>query len=286
MTKRFSTTKVEVEGREETRVVELPSRNPAPWTEDADLHVVGQRVQRMDALEKVTGTARYTADMQLPGMLHAALLRVPVPRDRVTQLDLTAAIALDGVRGAITVHDLPTIKIDGVRVFDHDIHYTNQCIAAVAADTLEIAERALHAIVCDVDQSAHVLTASEALAADAPKLRPHGNAPRNTPRVISRGDVDAGLRDADVTINAGMIASVSGIFSLTAVPWPGRLCTSTVPPIFSMFVFTTSSPTPRPETLVTVEAVENPGAKISWATSCSKLATVASSDFFLCNLWF
>jgi CO/xanthine dehydrogenase Mo-binding subunit len=200
MTRRFSTTKVEVEGREETRVVELPSRNPAPWTEGADLHVVGQRVQRMDALEKVTGTARYTADMQLPGMLHAALLRVPVPRGRVTQLDLTAAIALDGVRGAITAYDLPTIKIDGVRMFDHDIQYTNQCIAAIAADTLEIAERALHAIVCDVDQSAHVLTVAEALAADAPKLRTHGNAPRNTPRVISRGDVDAGLRDADVTI--------------------------------------------------------------------------------------
>lgn len=200
MTKRFTTTKVEVEGREETRVVELPSRNPAPWTEDAALHVVGQRVARMDALEKVTGIARYTADVQLPGMLHAALLRVPVPRGRVTTLDVTAAIALDGVRGAITVYDIPNIKIDGVRMFDHDIQYANHTIAAAAADSLEIAERALRAIVCDVDQSAHVLTAAEALAPSAPTLRPHGNAPRNTPRVISRGDVDAGLREADVTI--------------------------------------------------------------------------------------
>jgi xanthine dehydrogenase YagR molybdenum-binding subunit len=200
MTKRFSTTKVEVEGREETRVVELPTRNPAPWTEDADLHVVGQRVLRMDALEKVTGTARYTADMQLPGMLHAALLRVPVPSGRVTTLDLTSALALDGVRGAITVDDIPAIKIDGVRMFDHDVRYANHVIAAVAADTLDIAERALHAVTCDVEQSAHVLTAEAALAPNAPQLRPHGNAPRNTPRIISRGDIDAGMRAADVTV--------------------------------------------------------------------------------------
>jgi xanthine dehydrogenase YagR molybdenum-binding subunit len=200
MTKRFVTTKVEVEGREETKVVELPSRNPEPWGEDAELRVVGQRVPRMDALEKVTGEARYTADMQLPGMLHAALLRVPVPRGRVTALDLSPALALDGVRGAITIDDIPEIKIDGVRMFDHDVVYANQTIAAVAADTLEIAERALHAVVCEVQQSPHVLTAADALANDAPKLRKNGNAPRNTPRVLTRGDVEQGLRDADVTI--------------------------------------------------------------------------------------
>ncbi|HSQ30468.1 MAG TPA: hypothetical protein VLN49_11495, partial [Gemmatimonadaceae bacterium] len=78
MAKRFVTTKVEVEGREETKTVELPSRDPSPWQDDAELRVVGQRVQRMDALEKVTGAARYTADIQLAGMLYAALLRSPV----------------------------------------------------------------------------------------------------------------------------------------------------------------------------------------------------------------
>ena len=68
MTRRFVTTKVEVEGREETKIVELPSRKPAPWDDDAKLTVVGQRVPRMDALEKVTGRARYTADVQRPGI--------------------------------------------------------------------------------------------------------------------------------------------------------------------------------------------------------------------------
>src|SRR5437016_4657854 len=133
MPKRFVTTKVEIEGREETKVVELPARNPDPWDGDTELHVVGQRVPRMDALEKVTGNARYTADVSLPGMLFAAILRAPIPRGRVTVLDLTPALALDGVRGGITVADVPDVKLDGVRLFDQTIHYANQPIAAICA---------------------------------------------------------------------------------------------------------------------------------------------------------
>src|SRR5262249_31121393 len=125
MTKRFVTTKIEVEGREETKVVELPSRNPSPWEQDTTLHIVGQRAERMDALEKVTGDARYTADVQLPGMLYAALLRAPVPSGRITKLDLSPALALDGVRGGLTLSDVERIKIDGVQIFEHDVRYAN-----------------------------------------------------------------------------------------------------------------------------------------------------------------
>jgi CO/xanthine dehydrogenase Mo-binding subunit len=200
MAKRFVTTKVEIEGREETKVVELPTRNPTPWDDDADLHVVGQRVPRMDALEKVTGDARYTADLQLAGMLHVALLRAPIARGRVTTLDLSAALAIPGVRGGLTIDDIPDIKVDGVRLLDRTIHYANQPVAAICADSLEIAVRALRAIAMTVDAEPHVVTAEQALAADAPRVRSSGNTPRTSPRIISRGDVDAGLRDADVTI--------------------------------------------------------------------------------------
>ena len=71
MAKRFVTTKVEIEGREETKVVELPSREPAPWGEDAELHVVGQRVPRMDAVEKLTGTASPPSTLPLPSLRDA-----------------------------------------------------------------------------------------------------------------------------------------------------------------------------------------------------------------------
>ncbi|HET7372372.1 MAG TPA: hypothetical protein VFJ20_03275, partial [Gemmatimonadaceae bacterium] len=200
MAKRFVTTKVEIEGREETKTVELPSRDPAPWHDEAELHVVGQRVARMDALEKVTGSARYTADVQLPGMLHAALLRAPAARGKVTALDLAPALAMPGVRGAIAMDDVPEVKLDGVRLFDRTIHYANQPVAAVCADSLEIAERAVRAIICTIEPGAPVVSAERALAADAPRVRPSGNTHRSSPRVLSRGDVDEGFREADVTI--------------------------------------------------------------------------------------
>ena len=200
MAKRFVTTKVEIEGREETKVVELPSRNPAPWGEDAALHIVGRRITRMDALEKVTGDARYTADIQLPGMLHAAILRAPIACGRVTQLDMSAALELDGVRGAVSIADVPDVTLDGVRLFDRTIHYAGQPLAAICADSLEIAERALDAINWECAHGPHVVTADQALAEDAPNVRSTGNMARNTPRIINRGDVEAGLRDAEVTI--------------------------------------------------------------------------------------
>jgi CO/xanthine dehydrogenase Mo-binding subunit len=200
MAKRFVTTKVEIEGREETKTVELPSRNPTPWQDDAELHVVGQSVPRADALEKVTGEARYTADMQLPGMLHAALRRAPVARGRVASLDLAPAFAMPGVRGAIVMDDVPDVKVDGVRLFDRTIYYANQPLAAVCADSLEIATRAAQAIVLTVDAELAVVDAEQALEPDAPRVRPAGNLHRASPRIISRGDVDAGFRDAEVTI--------------------------------------------------------------------------------------
>lgn len=200
MAKRFVTTKVEIEGREETKVVELPSRNPEPWAADADLHIVGQPVVRQDALEKVTGDARYTSDIQRPGMLYAAILRAPIASGIVTTLDLSPALVLPGVRGGITIDDVPEVKIDGVRLFDRTIHYANQPIAAICAASLALAESARRAIVCEIEPRPHAVTAKQALAAGAPLVKPHGNTHRSSPRVSSRGDVAAGLREADVTI--------------------------------------------------------------------------------------
>ncbi|HET7372188.1 MAG TPA: molybdopterin cofactor-binding domain-containing protein, partial [Gemmatimonadaceae bacterium] len=71
---------------------------------------------------------------------------------------------------------------------------------AVCADSLEIAERAVRAIICTIEPQAPVVSAERALASDAPRVRPSGNTHRSSPRVLSRGDVDEGFREADVTI--------------------------------------------------------------------------------------
>ena len=198
--KRFVATKVEIEGREETKIVELPSLEPEPWGEQQELRVVGQRVARMDALEKVTGRARYTADVVRPGMLFAAILRAPVARGRVARLDLSPALARRGVRGAVVREDVEGIKIDGVQLFDAEIHYAGQPLAALCADSLEIAERALADVILDVEAAPHAVTPEQALAPNAPRVRASGNTSRNSPRIAQRGDADAALRDADVVI--------------------------------------------------------------------------------------
>ncbi|MDB4906745.1 MAG: xanthine dehydrogenase family protein molybdopterin-binding subunit [Gemmatimonadetes bacterium] len=198
--KRFVTTQVEVEGRVETKIVEMPSRSPEPWGDDADLHVVGLRAQRMDALEKVTGQARYTADVQLAGMLHAVVLRSPIARGQVTEIDFTAALALAGVSDVLTLGDVPGIRRDGVQLFDQRIHYAGQPLAAICAESADVAHRALGLVRMTYESEAPVSTPAQALATDAPKVKPNGNTPRNMPKVSKRGDVHAGLAAADVTI--------------------------------------------------------------------------------------
>jgi xanthine dehydrogenase YagR molybdenum-binding subunit len=193
-------TTVEVEGREEIKVVELPTLEPPPWDESTELTVVGTRVQRMDALEKVTGRARYTTDVRLPGMLFTALLRAPIAKGRVTTLDLAPALAMLGVRGALLMEDVRGIRHDGVQLLDRTVHYAGQAVAAVCADSQDLADRALRAVHVAYEVAPHAVSAADALAPGAPAVRSSGNTSRNSPRVFSRGDADAGLRQADVTI--------------------------------------------------------------------------------------
>ncbi len=198
--RRFVSTTVEVEGRSETKIVEVPSLEPEPWDDKADLTIVGSRVSRADAIEKVTGQARYTADVRLPGMLYAVLLRAPIARGRVKALDLEPALTMPGVRGALLMEDVTGIRHDGVQLLDRTISYAGQAVAALCADSLDAAERALRAVRAEYEATGHAVTGEDALAPDAPSVRSGGNRSRNSPRVSTRGDVDAGLRDAEVTV--------------------------------------------------------------------------------------
>ncbi|MBI2509307.1 MAG: hypothetical protein HYV99_04880 [Betaproteobacteria bacterium] len=71
----------------------------------AGLVVVGKDVPRTDAVPKVTGAAQYVADMRLPGMLHAAVLRSPHPHARIASIDISAAAAMPGVKMVVTGAD-------------------------------------------------------------------------------------------------------------------------------------------------------------------------------------
>lgn len=192
----FVQTTVEIEGRTETRIVEMPAFEPAVWGPDAQLGIVGARVPRMDAPERVSGRARYTADIVRPGMLHAVILRSRVPRGTIRTIDLSRAAAMPGVFDVLGPGDAPA----GTRLFGREILYAGQPVAAVCADTERAARNAAIAIAVEYDTLPFAVTFEDATAKDAPSVRAKGNVMENAPLVMSRGDIDAGLKSADIVI--------------------------------------------------------------------------------------
>lgn len=203
--KRFQTTIVEVEGREETKVVEVPDRELSPWDITKVFTIVGAAVPRVDAREKVTGQATYTADLSLPGMLHAAFVRSAIAKGHAT-VDLAPALALPGVVDAMSFDDLPEygkpIKVNGVRLFDPEVSYVGQPLAVVCASSARAAEQAALAVAVEYASHAASITAEQALADGAPLVRPKGNISRSSPDESSRGDTAAGLAESTVVVRA------------------------------------------------------------------------------------
>ena len=139
--------------------------------------VAGQRAPRLDAPAKVTGTQTYGTDVSFPGMLHGKLFRSPVPHALIRQLDLTPALAIQGVRAVITAVDIPPTRY-GPAVKDMPalaadrVRYIGEPIAAVAAVSAEIAERAVAAITAEFEPLPTVFDPEAALAQGAPRLHP------------------------------------------------------------------------------------------------------------------
>ncbi len=199
--KRFTSTTVDIEGREETRVVELPSFTPDAWGDGAGLSIVGTSALRADGVEKATGRARYTSDVRQSGMLHAVILRSSIASGKITSLDIGGALAVTGVRDVLTA--LPGITRGGLPLFDRTIRYAGQPIAAVCADTEEAAREALRAIRVTYERMPHAVTAADALADHAPRVRgDNDNRPDDSPRTLERGDIDRGLAESDVVVRA------------------------------------------------------------------------------------
>lgn len=198
---RFVTTTVEIEGREETRVVEIPAFEPDPWGADTELAVVGQRVVRVDSADKVTGRARYTTDIQRPRMAFAAFVRARIARGKVTRVDAEAALAIPGVLAVVTTVEVrESLGGPAARLFDPGISYAGQPVAVACGTTEEAARRGAAAVRLEYEALPHAVSFATATAAGAPEVRPKGNLSPASPIVAERGDVARGLREADVTV--------------------------------------------------------------------------------------
>jgi CO/xanthine dehydrogenase Mo-binding subunit len=183
---------------DEYKVVETASL-PA-WDADTPLTIVGRSYPRVEGIEKVTGHAHYAYDIQLPGLLHARVLRSSLPHARIRRIDASRAEALPGVRAVLSATNAPEIYWHkDSYLFHHTVRFIGDEVAAVAADTVEIAEDALRLIEVDYEPLPFVVDLAAALQPGAPKLRESGNI-AGKPKIYQRGDPEAGFGDADVII--------------------------------------------------------------------------------------
>ena len=187
---------------------------------------VGTRPVRPDGVPKVTGAAKFGADYYLPGMLYGKVLRSPHAHARIRSIDASRAEALPGVKAVITGADLPDHPFEFVgpeRLAVNFWHvtrnvmarekalYEGHAVAAVAAISAFIANRALALIDVDYEVLPHVIDVEEAMAEDAPLLfedmitrgvDPASNRPSNISKRVGFeiGDLDAGFAEADEII--------------------------------------------------------------------------------------
>ena len=184
-----------------------------------EFNVVGSRPIRHDGNDKVTGRARYSADMTLPRLLHGKILRSPHAHARIKAIDPTRALALSGVKAVVTSADFaqPSGKVAdlGEGAMANPKWISNNCmasekalykghaVAAVAATSLQVAEEALALIDVDYEVLPAVTDIIEAMKDDAPVLHE---------RLANSQNVDirpGGLRDDD---DAGKATNISNHF--------------------------------------------------------------------------
>src|SRR3989304_10095691 len=118
-----------------------------------EFSVIGKSVPRVDALEKVTGKAKYSVELTLPGMLYGKILRSPYSHAKIVRIDTSGARKLAKVRGVVTGKDAPEERVGWIRdrhILARDtVRFAGEAVAAVAADSMEAAEEALELIKID-----------------------------------------------------------------------------------------------------------------------------------------
>ena len=202
----------------------LPGTEPTPWGTNAQLALVGKPTARIDGRLKVTGAARYTADVRLPGMLFARRVTSPYPHAKVKRIDTAAAEALPGVKAVHVVER----TMEGAKLRDASkvpgekyptIRYAGQAVAGVAAISQAIADEAARLVKVEYELLPFTVDLEEARGPNSPLVFPGpteqpptaggGGAPKGLPQkgnvrgpdVKTRGDVQKGLAQATIKLS-------------------------------------------------------------------------------------
>jgi len=180
-----------------------------------ELRIIGKNVPRHDAIEKAFGLTCYADDFFMPGMLYGKVLRSQYPSAKILSIDTSKAERLGGVKGILTAKDVPRNEtvtrfgqthamgggFEGLyRVLaDKKVHFMGEAVALVAAETEEIAERALDLIRVEYQPLPGVFDPLEAMKPDALKVQ-EGKSNIITHYEVVKGDLEKGFSEADVIV--------------------------------------------------------------------------------------
>ena len=176
---------------------------------------VGRSIPRIDAVEKVTGEAVFTTDLTFPGMLYAKVLRSPYPHARIVSIDISQAEKLPGVAAVATWENTtdvpynsscseanpPAVPVEDEQIFNRELRYVGDEVAAVAADSEETAMAALRLIRVEYEELPAVYDPLEAMKPEAPAVHPCflGNNIAGMAK-LPMGDIGQGFAQSDVVI--------------------------------------------------------------------------------------
>jgi len=194
-------------------VTAVERRTPPVRTHKPDRKWVGKSIRRVEDPKFLRGRGGYIGDMTLPGMLHAAVLRSPMPHARIVSIDTSAAETAPGVHAVITgaraaeltdplpdfgpnpaAHTWRCLALNKVR-------YVGEGVAVVVADDRYLAEDALALIDVEYEAIPPVVDALDALAADAPLVHDDLGSNCAYERSFDFGDVDGDFARADVVVS-------------------------------------------------------------------------------------
>ncbi|WP_024620168.1 xanthine dehydrogenase family protein molybdopterin-binding subunit [Metaclostridioides mangenotii] len=169
--------------------------------------VIGKSYPVKDAALKVTGQMKYVSDLKPQNVLHAKMLLSPVAHAKIKNIDVSDALKVEGVRAVATHLNSPCIKYNGaLRFFEHDIpkdeavfneivRYVGDRVAAVAAETVEAAEKAVSLIKVEYEELPAVLTIQDAIKEGADLI--HGDTNKIAEMKIDAGNVDEAFEECD-----------------------------------------------------------------------------------------
>jgi len=181
--------------------------------------VLSTHVKRLDGPDKVSGRARYTYDINRPGMLYGVMVRSPHPHARIVAIDLSAAEKAPGVKATVKA------KEAGAKVM-----YQGDPVAAVAADTEDRARDAARLVKVEYERLPHLSSEAAAMAPDAPVVFPNGNTRKGAAE--ETGDLEAGFKAAahvvDATYSTHVITHVCLETHGSVCEWDGDTLTAWV----------------------------------------------------------